>query len=1171
MRRHQSRGCLVPGPAALAGLLLLAGVSPASAQPNLVYVGAEVSGGNGDDWIEPGETIDLQVRLFNRGSATAVGVAGSLTYTGTAPGVAVTVPTATWPNLPFHSAALLTNPPHFELQVPSHVPCGEFLPFRLEVHFSGGLVSFGLNLKVGQRIDHDLLHDPARRFDEQEATFWGHRPDDHVALATAMGDFNGDGFSDFVMADNDNANGGKVYLIYGRAQQLQDGDLSLPYPQSTHFTDANPASLAAGDVNGDGYDDIIVADYAANPFSRNSAGQVTVVYGRASLWPITNLGSSTPIPGVARFAGAAALDFFGKGVAAGDINGDGFDDVVAGAYNAASIGDSRPQAGEVYLIYGKAAPWNDTDLLSPPPGVAIFWGADPGDWHGNAVATGDVNGDGLDDMLLGAVSADSIGNQRPQAGEVTLAYGRQAAWTDTDLASPPAGIVRFWGIQSGLSARTTGDFDGDRIDDLVFWAWWSVPGQIGAWRLFLVYGQAAPFADTDLLAAPPGVIQILGDQYDVLGWSELNITSGDLNGDGYDDLIAGASQENQAGPGPGKAYVIHGSPRRWTDIDLRSRPATIPVFTGVDLLDYAGYAAAAGDVNNDGYDDLLMGAPLADSLGNLRPDAGEAYLLYGKPTDTYLVAPATSSPYIPTTQFQGAQKLALSCDDCSVQVPIGFRFPFYAEEFNTLFVSSNGYLSFSPPTPGSLLTETCMPSRTGANHLIAPYWDDLNPGASATGGAFALLQGTAPYRRLTIEWKDVPHATSVGLVTFEVTLYETTGQIHFRYKDVLFGVPALDNGASAVVGVENRTGAHGVAFSCNVSTILDSTRVIRLVPTTPIFEEHGELTGSLWRPTGHWHNSTNTCEPDQHAGSRGWYYGNAASCTYSNGFSGALRAPTVEDFPADARLAYWSRLGTQPGVDLPEVQLSTTGTGGPYTTFQSPGDSSMIWRYAGYSNLFFNAGDTVDLQYNFSSNASVSSLGWMVDDVQLVGCDATGAAQVVLSTAYAPPQVCEGASKATVDSLGSYCGGAFDPVRYQWFENGASIPGAESETHTIPDTLRPGTYEYSVEITCENGTMALSEPAPVMIVFPPNPVAPTLEVAVLQARPAPVLLFRWEESAGADEYVVLQDAAPNGSFMTELGTSSAGDPTLRVPIPPGDILYFLVAGRNLGCGLGPIR
>src|SRR5881296_1405679 len=127
----------------VAALLWIAGAfaGPAeAASAKLLLVGVEVddSAANNDGWLEPGETVNLKVELYNDGDLTATSISGQLSYQGTNPAVTILDPTATWPDLPAKGAPALTDPPHFQVQVGSALACGAVLPFRLTATTASG-------------------------------------------------------------------------------------------------------------------------------------------------------------------------------------------------------------------------------------------------------------------------------------------------------------------------------------------------------------------------------------------------------------------------------------------------------------------------------------------------------------------------------------------------------------------------------------------------------------------------------------------------------------------------------------------------------------------------------------------------------------------------------------------------------------------------------------------------------------------------------------------------------------------------------------------------------------------------------------------------------------------------------------------------------------------------
>jgi subtilisin family serine protease len=161
-----------------------------------------------------------------------------------------------------------------------------------------------------------------------------------------------------------------------------------------------------------------------------------------------------------------------------------------------------------------------------------------------------------------------------------------------------------------------------------------------------------------------------------------------------------------------------------------------------------------------------------------------------------------------------------------------FPFTFYGQTYTTVNVSSYGFLSFGTSSAGpSAQVNTGIPNSALPNGLVAPFWDDLNPGVFGGGRVYGVWSGSPPDRRVTFEWYQVPHTLLVGAATFEATLYES-GEIRFRYQDTDFGTAQYNAGASATVGVESPNGTVGRQFSFN-QAVLTNGKTVACVPSTP--------------------------------------------------------------------------------------------------------------------------------------------------------------------------------------------------------------------------------------------------------------------------------------------------------------------------------------------------
>ncbi|MBM4077254.1 MAG: hypothetical protein FJ267_16605, partial [Planctomycetes bacterium] len=218
--------------------------------------------------------------------------------------------------------------------------------------------------------------------------------------------------------------------------------------------------------------------YRSHVRKTQSVAAVVEKIERRVLLTTINLGSLTAAQGVAIF-GAEAGDRAGRSVSGiGDINGDGFEDLLIGAYYADSAGNAKSDAGDNYVIFGSASLPTSIDLATLGTSGITISGATAGDYGGvSGFAAGDFNGDGFADFLIGADRGDAASDAKLQAGESYLIFGKASLPTTLDLANLGSAGTTFFGADafdfSGHSVSTAGDVNGDGLDDLIIGAYFA--------------------------------------------------------------------------------------------------------------------------------------------------------------------------------------------------------------------------------------------------------------------------------------------------------------------------------------------------------------------------------------------------------------------------------------------------------------------------------------------------------------------------------------------------------------------------------------------------------------------------------------------------------------------------------------------------------------------------
>lgn len=414
-----------------------------------------------------------------------------------------------------------------------------------------------------------------------------------ISVSTA-GDVNGDGFSDVIVGayryENGEAEEGRAFVYHGSAGGLDS------LPAWTAESDQVAAHFGiwvagAGDVNGDGFSDVIIG---ANQYTNNELNE-----GRAYVYHGSDSGLSHSPDWIAESDDDHAQ--FGTCVAsAGDVNGDGFADVIVGASFYGSIDEGR-----AYVYFG------DSTGLSPVPDWEVS-SSQMSSRFGNIVASaGDVNGDTFDDILVAAYYYD---NGQNDEGCVFVFLG-----DSTGLSTIPdwMGESNQSGARFGISATSAGDVNNDGYADVIVGARYYDNGEPDEGRAFAYYGSSSGLSVTpDWTAESNQAGAFFGRSV---------ASAGDVNNDGFSDVIIGAQTFDNGENDEGRAFVYHGS---IAGLD------TLPVWTAESDQASAYFGRSvytAGNVNGDDYSDVIVGAYYYD---NGQMNEGRAYVYHGDLTTT---------------------------------------------------------------------------------------------------------------------------------------------------------------------------------------------------------------------------------------------------------------------------------------------------------------------------------------------------------------------------------------------------------------------------------------------------------------------------------------------------------------------------------------------------------
>ena len=411
---------------------------------------------------------------------------------------------------------------------------------------------------------------------------------DALGRHLATGDFNGDSYADVVFGsytDDDNGSAsGSVFIVYG-GTTISESTVGSVYGRSS-FDYLGYGTDSAGDINNDGYDDVIVGAYGEDA--------AYILYGSSTAWSSSNEITDDS----SRIAPDSAIYQFGYEVSsAGDFNDDGFGDFLVIDYGAIRY------TGTAYLFTGSISGLVG-DISAETSAHLQIDADDSGDYFGytGTVGHGDFNGDGYTDIGFGEWGNDDNGSAY---GMGYVYYGPVSGSTDTASAATTINTSTATAAGGfGYGVAGIGDFNDDGYDELAVSTYYEASY---AGRTYIYFGSSSGWAasvdhDTaELIVTGVGANDVFSRPHKL----------DDLNGDGIDDFGIGGTSDDNAGTSSGSVAIMYGiSGSTGGAYPITSADALV---TGDSSYEYVGYDAAAADMTGDGYSDLIVGAYGVDS------------------------------------------------------------------------------------------------------------------------------------------------------------------------------------------------------------------------------------------------------------------------------------------------------------------------------------------------------------------------------------------------------------------------------------------------------------------------------------------------------------------------------------------------------------------------------